>query len=53
MVSNNISSLAALVTKVSSNNRKDRMDALETLRSIIDDTEERYLSETMGSNSRI
>ena len=36
MGSNNVSSLPALVKKVSSTNRKDRMDALKTLRSIVD-----------------
>ena len=51
MGSNNVSSLPALVKKVSSSNRKDRMDALETLRSIIDDfDDDGDLSEAMGSN---
>ena len=50
MGSNNISPLPALVTKVSSTNGHDRMDALETLRSIIDDfDDDGDLSEAMGA----
>ena len=56
MGSNYVSPLPALVKKASSKNRTDRMDALETLSSIIydddddeDDDDEGDLSESMGS----